>query len=207
MQNLFILVLFSYLLVACTEPLPKNILEDAPEASLVVAEKIMSPEERALENKIANRTLLQKIVDGSEKFQKVEYSYACNANAGGLLTMIKDGNAIKGIRFAASEDGWNEFVGLYYKGDELSFVVHEKGKWVADQENDVQTVFYLDDGLVIRCMQKKANGSTENIEQLIQEAEFTQITADNKLLQKIKIYEDLFINKVTKENIAGHFCH
>jgi hypothetical protein len=207
MQNLFVLLLLSCLLGACTESLPQNILENAPEASLVVAENIMSPEDRALENKVANRTLLQKVVDGSEKFQKIEYSYACNANAGGLLAIIKDESAIKGIRFAASEDGWNEFVGLYYKGNELSFVVHEKGKWVADQENDIQTVFYLDDAIVIRCMRKQVSGPTENIEQLIQEAEFAKIATDNKLLQKIKTYEDLFINKVTKENIARHFCH
>ena len=206
MRSLLILMLISCL-YSCEEPLPADILEDAPEASLVVAEKIMTEEERALENKVANRTLLQKVVDESESFQKIAYPYACNNDAGGLLTLIKDGTAIRGIRFAASEEGWNEFVSLYYKGEELVFAVHEKGEWQANQERDVQTLFYLDEGEVIRCMRKETSGATEQIEQLIQKAEFATINSDSRLLQKIKTYEDLFINKITKQNIAEHFCH
>ena len=205
-MRIFFTVAIVSVLWACTEPLPKEVIEDAPEASLVVAEKIMSPEARALENKIANRTLLQKIVDESENFQRVEYAYACNNHTGGLLTLIKDETALKGIRFAISEEGWNEFVSLYYKGEDLAFAVHEEGKWMGEEETDVQTVFYLDDGAIIRCMRKQASGATAQIEQLIKAAEFEVISGDEALLQKLKNYEDVFKNKATKDNMASLFC-
>lgn len=194
-------------LTSCVEPIPTEVIEDAPEASLVVTEKIMSPETRALENKVANRTLLQKVVDESETFQRTAFSYACSDATGGLLTFIKDKKSTKGIRFAASEEGWTEFLSLYYKSEDLAFAVYEKGEWMGDEEQNVQTIFYLDDGVVFRCLEKKAVGRTNQIEGLIAAAEFEVVTTNSRLLTKIKDYEQLFKEKITEENIAAYFCH
>jgi hypothetical protein len=203
----FILFLYLILFNSCVETISTEVLLNAPEASLVVPEKIMSPEIRALENKVANRTLLQKVVDGSEDFQRTEFSYACNNVSGGILTLIKDKNETKGIRFAASEEGWNEFVSFYYRGNKLVLVVHEKGIWQGADETAIQTVFYLDDGEVFRCLQKKVQGETARMEALIRAAEFVIINTDQTTLNKLKEYERLFTTEITKENIATHFCH
>ena len=202
-----ILFLFFILLTSCVETISTEVLQDAPEASLIVPEKIMSPEARALENKVANRTLLQKVVDGSEDFQRTDFSYACNNVSGGVLTFIKDKKETKGIRFAVSEEGWNEFVSLYYRGNELALAVHEKGIWQGFEETTVQTIFYLDDGAVFRCLQKKVQGETARMEALIQAAEFVVINTDQTTLNKLKEYERLFTTEITKKNIGAHFCH
>lgn len=201
------IVLFCCLmgLGACVDTVPTSVLKDAPEAKLVVAEKIMSPEERAIENKIANRTLLQKVVDESEKFDRIELPYTCGNSSGGLLTFIKDKNQTKGIRFVATEEGWNEFVGLYYKKEELIFAVYEKSEWKGDQEEHTQTIFYLDKGEVFRCMQKKARGTTAQMERLIKSAEFESIAVENRLMSKLLTYQDLF-NSVHQDNITSKFC-
>jgi len=202
-----ILFLSFILLNSCVETVSTEVLQDAPEASLVVPEKIMSPEARALENKVANRTLLQKVVDGSEDFQRSDFSYACNNISGGVLTFIKDKNEIKGIRFASSEEGWNEFVSLYYRRNKLALAVHEKGIWEGLKETAIQTVFYLDDGKVFRCLQKKVQGETTQMETLIRAAEFVIIDNDQMTLNKLQQYERLFRTEITTENIATHFCH
>lgn len=199
-------ILFLILLNSCVETVSPEVLRDAPEASLVVPEKIMSPEARALENKVANRTLLQEVIDGSEDFERTEFSYACNNVSGGVLTFIKEEEEIRGIRFAISEEDWNEFVSLYYKRNELALVVYEKGIWEGLNEQTVQTVFYLDDDEVFRCLQKKVEGETAQMEDLIRTAEFLLIDVDAKLLQKIKQYERLFKTEITKQNIASYFC-
>lgn len=202
------IILFSCLifLVACVEPTTTEDLSNAPEARLIVAEKIMSPEARALENKIANRTLLQKVVDESKEFQRVEFSFACNNDSGGLLSYIKSDERIQGIRFATSKEGMDEFVGWYYKRDELVFVVHEKGEWLGEQEKNIQTLFYLDNGEVLRCMQKKALGATHQIEKLIQAAEFELVTTNLHLLKKIATYETLFKKEISPKKLAAYFC-
>ena len=202
-----ILFLFFLTLSSCVETISPEVLQDAPEASLIVPEKIMSPEARALENKTANRTLLQKVVDGSESFQRTEFSYACNNVSGGVLTFVKDKKETKGIRFAVSEEGWNEFVSLYYRGNELALAVHEKGIWEKLEETTIQTIFYLDDGAVFRCIQKKVQGEITRMEALIQAAEFVEIQTDQATLNKLKEYERLFTTEITRENIAKHFCH
>lgn len=202
-----ILFLFFIILSSCVETISPEVLQDAPEASLIVPEKIMSPEARALENKTANRTLLQKVVDGSESFQRTEFSYACNNVSGGVLTFVKDKKETKGIRFAVSEEGWNEFVSLYYRGNELALAVHEKGIWEKLEETTIQTIFYLDDGAVFRCIQKKVQGEITRMEALIQAAEFVEIQTDQATLNKLKEYERLFTTEITRENIAEHFCH
>jgi len=201
-------ILFFSLMIlsSCVETISTEVLRDAPEARLIVPEKIMSPEARALENKTANRTLLQKVIDGSENFQRTEFSYACNNVSGGVLTFVKDEKEMKGIRFVVSEEGWNEFVSLYYRGNELVLAVHEKGIWQKLEEITIQTIFYLDDGEVFRCIQKKVQGETTQMEALIQAAEFVEINTDQAILNKLKEYERLFTTEITKENIAAHFC-
>lgn len=199
-------ILLFLLLSSCVETVSPEVLRDAPEASLVVPEQIMSPEARALENKVANRTLLQEVIDGSEDFQRTEFSYACNNVSGGVLTFIKDGAEIRGIRFAISEEDWNEFVSLYYKKNELTLAVYEKGVWAGLNEKTIQTVFYLNDGEVFRCLQKKVEGETAQMEDLIRTAEFLLIDTDAKILQKLKQYERLFKTEITKQNIADYFC-
>lgn len=194
------------LLTSCVETVSSDTLKDAPEASLIVPEKIMSPEQRALENKVANRTLLQKVVDSSEDFQRIELSYACNNLAGGILTYIKDNQETKGIRFALSEEGRNEFVSFYYRGKELSLAVYEKGVWQGTEEVSTQMVFYLDDGEVFRCLQKKVAGETTQMETLIRKAEFELISTDQNVFNKLKQYERLFLTEITTENIASYFC-
>lgn len=195
------------LLSSCVETISPEVLQDAPEASLVVPEKIMSPEARALENKMANRTLLQKVVDGSEELQRTDFSYACNNVSGGVLTFIKKEDETKGIRFALSEEGWNEFVSLYYRNKELALGVHEKGVWDGLEETTTQTIFYLDDDEVFRCIQKKVTGEIAQMEALIQAAEFVEIETAQTTLNKLKEYERLFTTEITKQNIAAHFCH
>lgn len=182
-------------------------LNDAPEASLVVAEKIISPEARALENKMANRTLLQTVVDGSEDFQRTDFSYACNNVSGGVLTFIKEEEEVRGVRFAISEEGWNEFISLYYRGNELALGVHEKSIWQKLEETTIQTIFYVDDGEVFRCIQKKVQGEIIRMEALIKTAEFVEIQTDQTTFHKLKEYERLFTTEITKENISAHFCH
>lgn len=204
-KNIFFYGIF--ILASCGETTPPEVWEDAPEASLVVTEKILSPEERALENKIANRTLLQKVVDESDKLVRIPMPYACSDASGGLLTFIKDKDIIKGIRYAASDEGWSELISLYYKATDLAFVAHEKGVWRGEEEENTQTIFYLDDGVVFRCLRKKARGVTDHLERLIAEAEFEIITTDERLLKKVRDYERLFKEEVTTENIASHFCH
>jgi len=189
------------------ETIAPEVLQDAPEASLVVPEKIISPEVRALENKMANRTLLQTVVDGSEDFQRSDFSYACNNVSGGVLTFIKEKEAIRGIRFAISEEGWNEFVSLYYRGTKLALGVYEKGIWRGLEERTIQTIFYVDDGNVFRCLQKKVQGETNRMEELIRAAEFVEIPTDQLTWNKLKEYERLFTTEITKENIGAHFCH
>ncbi len=178
----------------------------SPEASLVSAEKIMSADERALENKIANRTLLQKIVDGSEKFQKTVFSYSCNSNAGGLLTKIMDANILKGFRFASSDQKGSEFISLYFRKNELVFAVHEKGNWVGDKEMVCQTIFYIDKQKVIRCLRKSVHDTDSKIEKLIFEADFDVILTDTRLLDRIKYYQDVFINIDSEKNMHDWFC-
>ena len=191
-------------LVACNEPLPQHVIEEAPEARLIVTEKIMSPEERALENKLANRTLLQKVVDESEQLERVEYPFECNNHTGGILTLIQDKNQLKGIRFALSTTNSSEFMSLYYQREELAFIVYEKGAWQGDTERDQQTIFYLDKGEVLRCMRKTAEGTTESIERLIQAADFQIISTDEQLLQKIQHLEIRF--KTAPTALKQHFC-
>ena len=202
-----ILFLFFILLTSCVETVSTEVLQNAPEASLVVPEKIMSPEARALENKVANRTLLQTVVDGSVDFQRTEFSYACNNVSGGVLTFIKDEKETKGIRFAVSEEGWNEFVSLYYRGNELGLGVYEKSVWQKLEETTIQTIFYVDNGEVFRCIQKKVQGEITQMEALIKTAEFVEIQTDQTTFHKLKEYERLFTTEITKENISAHFCH
>lgn len=191
-------------LMACNEPLPQHVIEEAPEARLIVPEKIMSPEARALENKLANRTLLQKVVDESNTLERVEYPFDCGNHTGGILTLIKNTQQIKGIRFALSKSNRSEFISLYYKKAELALVVHEEGKWEGDTERDQQTVFYVDDGEVLRCMRKVASGTTATIERLIQAADFQIIETDQQLLQKI---QTLAVNfKEEPNRIKTIFC-
>lgn len=201
-----LLFLSFFLLNSCVETVSTELLQDAPEASLVVPEKIMSPEARALENMVANRTLLQKVVDGSESFERIEFSYACNNLSGGILTLVKDENKLRGIRFAASKEGSNEFTSFYYKGNELAFAVHEMGTWQGGEEQLVQSLFYLDEGKVFRCLQKKVQGETVRMEALIREAEFVVINTDQQILNQLQEYERLFTTEITKENIAKYFC-
>lgn len=201
---LFIVLIIS--IFSCNQPNPYSHLEDAPEARLIAAEKIISPEQRDIENKIAARTLLQKVIDESEKFQRTEYSYECSNHAGGILTFIKEAETLQGIRFAAAQSGQNEFLSFYYKNDELVFVAQELGQAYGEQETATQTLFYLDKEKIIRCMQKSVTGAKEQLERLIQELEFKMITTPDNLWQKIKTQEDLFKNKITSKNIAAHLC-
>jgi len=202
-----ILFLCLILLSACVETISTEILSDAPEASLVVPEKIISPKARALENKVANRTLLQKVVDGSEGLQRTEFSYACNNVSGGVLTFIKDKKELKGIRFAASAESWNEFVSLYYRENKLVLIVHEKGMWQGLEEIAIQTIFYLDDEKVFRCLQKKVEGQITRMEALIRAAEFAVIDTDQSTLNKLLEYERLFTKEIINKNITKYFCH
>ena len=145
-------------------------------------------------------------MDESDSFQRIEYPYECSNSEGGLLTLIKDGEKIKGIRFATSGESKSEFFALYYKKQELVFIVHEKGEWFVDQEQDIQTVFYLDKGQVIRCMRKIAKGKTAEMEQLIKSAKFDIIQTDKQLLEKLKKYENVFIDKPSEQKIVHLFC-
>ncbi len=196
----------SCFLVACQEQVSTEVLADAPEAELVVAEKIMSPEQRELENKLAARALLQKVVDGSTSFTKQEMMYECTTNTGGLLTIIKNKEELKGIRFATSLEQSSEFMSLYYNNDNLLFIVHEKGEWRGDTELTTQTLFYLDDNEVFRCMRKVASGESSTIEQQINNAEFEEVSIDSRLIERIRTYESLFRSEITQANIATYFC-
>jgi len=192
---------------SCTSnQVSKADLENAPEAELVKTEKIMSPEERQIENKVAARTLLQKVVDESTSLKRTKRMYECTTNTGGLLTLIKKEGTIRGIRFAATYEDASEFINLYYNEGELLFVVFEEDHWQGDYHKTNQTIFYLDDEEVFRCMRKTAEGGATEIEQQASKAEFEHINNDPRLLNKIRSYEKLFLEEPSSTQLTKHFC-
>ena len=111
----------------------------SPEASLVSAEKIMTPEERAVENKIANRTLLQKIVDGSDNFQKTDFSYSSDNKVN-----IQTSNSPKGVSEYLSV--WRipaaiAFIALLLATSQIGVKNNQLNKLLLLQKNDNETRF------------------------------------------------------------------
>lgn len=204
MRYYFLLIILFFF--ACNNP-PTEGLKNVRKTRIVVAEKIISPEQRALENKIANRTLLQQVIDTSEKLQRTHINYECDNQSGGILTIIKDKEELKGIRFAATSIGWNKFLSYYYNKNKLAFVVHERGEWEGNQEKTVQTLFYLDSNTVFRCLRKTVAGESIKIEQFIKEARFEIIETDEVLLEQLKKQEAILGARATQASITKLYCN
>lgn len=205
MRILLFLVLF-YLLSACQDQAKNQLLEDTPEAELVVAKKIISPEKLALENKIAARALLQKIIDENNNFKKEKFFYECSPTTGGLLTIITKEKEIKGIRFANNQEQKSDFISLYYHKNKLSLVVYEQDKWLGDEEEMSQTIFYLDKGEVFHSLHKNIKGNSSEIEQLILKTSLKKIAINHILLQYI-LDQEIIFKKITQNNIAEYYCN
>ncbi len=196
---------FLFLMACNTGQPPNDSLKNAPEAKLIVAEKIMSPEERDLQNKIAARALLQKIVDENQSWPKEEFFYECSPTTGGLLTIIRKDKELKGIRFGSTQTTESQFLNLYYNNNQLNFITYEKGEWLGEEEQMVQTIFYLSNDSVFHCLQKRIKGLSDDIEQLIEQSDYRLIAPPKKLLDSILQQEQKF-KKTTHKNIKNNFC-
>lgn len=195
------------LLVGC-EPQTNDVrlLDDAPEAKLIVTEKIMSPQERALQNKIAARALLQQVIDQKEATQKEDILFECSTTTGGLLTKIKTEEQWLAIKFAQTEAATSNFYHLYYNNNQLQLVVHEIQTWQGETQQIVQTILYLEQGMIFHCLTKKATANVDNIEQAIATAPLDSSATPLELWEWIQTEEIKWQQLINKENIAHYYC-
>jgi hypothetical protein len=192
------------MMMACNTK-EKDWVNQIPEAKLVVVEKEKSAEEVALQNKIAARILLQKIIDTKETTTKEEIRFACSRNTGGLLTRIKENDRIIGTRFGQSFENGTLIVKLYYQKDKLSSILYEKDGWKGDDFFFTQTIFYLEQGKVFHCLSRSLYG-LEHIEDRIATEEYKIIPTDETLLQDILKEEKGWVETTTEQNAIKYYC-
>lgn len=200
--SLFILLLLS----ACRPSVPLEELNASSDATLVIPPSAIDSALRAKENKIANRTLWQKVVDESTTWGRKKIRFACNNSQGGLLTLVQDQDGLKGLRLAYSEEQQQLYLGYYYKNNELVFAVHERSTWRGSAETDIQTVFYIDGGEVFHCLQREVAGETHQMESRIQATALAEIPKDEAVWEVLKSYEKKLKTNAKIAHLQAVFC-
>lgn len=193
-----------YVMVGCqTEP--NRVLQNTPEAELVVAEKIISVEQRALQNKIAARALLQEIIDNKQNVEKEEIKFACSRNTGGVLTKIKSNEELIGVRFGQTLKENTVLTRLYFRKNDLNLIVYEKDGWQNQVYMIEQTIFYLENDQVFHCLYKSVRGM-DNLENRIERTDYLVIDTNKKLLNTILAQAKEWREGINEENIAAYHC-
>lgn len=173
---------------ACQSSIPPP-LDGNDAAVLVRVPPKLTAEERALANQLANRMLLQSVVDGNTALERQEMPFSCSAQQGGLLVQLSDSTGIHSWRLARTQAAGQEIVHWYYRAAQLVLVVHERSQWQGEEELIVQTLFYTRGQTVLHCQQKsiKESAATRAVE--LERAELLDRPVDAQFWEQLQTLE------------------
>ena len=175
------------LLLACQSNPPPPLAND--DTSMVAVVPNLTAEERARANQVANRTLLQSVIDANAKLQRLEYPFSCSAQRGGLLVQLKDSTGVHSWRFARTEDQYQEVIHWYYRRGVLLLVVYEYSQWQSEYEWIEQTIFYTKKDSVLYTQRKAVQGTTQQLPTQLEQANLAPIPLDAALWTYLQTQE------------------
>lgn len=196
-------------LLACEAPKPPGLLHENSTTRLVEVAPALSPEERALMNKIANRTLLQEVVDKASQEQVQTASFACSPQSGGLVAYVRNEQKIRGLRLSLSQEKAGRSTRWYYQNkNTLALVAHEQSQWQGDQEYIEQTVFYVDDNTLLQILHRVVQAVPSRLEKVLEQTPFEQVTpASQRILWTQLQMEEQQLSSVKEQpDYTNYFC-
>lgn len=193
---------------ACQAPEQPALLQENSTTRLVKVAPVLSPEERALMNKIANRTLLQKVVDQASQEHIKSMDFACSAQSGGVVIYIQKEQELRGMRLSLSQEQGGRSTRWYYQNERTALVAHEQSQWEGNQEQIQQTIFYLDNEELLQVLHRVITTSPERLEIALEKAPFEQVTAQSQaeLWQQLRAEEELLLAASSQQQYSTYFC-
>lgn len=179
----------SLLLQACQNGSPPVLDTDDGQ---VVVEQIpqLTPAERALANQIANRTLLQSVIDANANLERLETPFACAPQRGGLLVVLQDSAGVQSRRLARTGNDHQEVAHWYYRKGDLMLVVYEYSQWRGEDEVVEQTLFYTKNDSLLHMQRKTARGNAHTLSNQLQQAQLEAAPLDQVLWTHLQGYEE-----------------
>lgn len=205
-----ITVLFFVLIVAaCQTPDQPLLLQENSTTRLVEVASTRSPEELALLNKIANRTLLQEVIDQAPKEQVETTSFGCSAQSGGVVSFIHKAQKLKGVRLSLSQEYLGRSTRWYYQDNqEVVLIAHEQSEWQGNKEAIRQTVFYVDEGELIQVLHRAIKAVPRRLEAVLEQTPFQKVPplSQEALWLQLQIEEQMILPHQESANYTAYFC-
>lgn len=173
---------------ACESSIPPP-LDDKDTAVLVRVVPKLTAEERTRANQLANRMLLQSLVDDNAALKRQEMPFSCSAQQGGLLVQLSDSTGVHSWRLARTRGDGQEIVHWYYQAGQLMLVVYERSQWQGEKELIVQTLFYTRGQTVLHCQQKSIKGAVATRAAQLEQAELLNRPVDTILWEQLQTLE------------------
>ncbi|MFK7796171.1 MAG: hypothetical protein AB8E82_01880 [Aureispira sp.] len=203
-------LLFCLLIIgACYPPDQPPLLQENSTTRLVEVAPTRSPEELALLNKIANRTLLQEVIDHAPKEQVETTSFGCSAQSGGVVTFIHKAQKLRGVRLSLSQQQMGRSTRWYYQNNqETVLIAHEQSEWHGDQESIHQTVFYVDGGELIQVLHRAIEAIPSRLETILEQTPFENVLpqSQEELWLQLQIEEQMVLPNQESANYTAYFC-
>lgn len=113
-----------------------------------------------------------------ELFQVQEHTYTCDG-WGGMVKMTYDKDFLRMIEHVSGGDDGGVTQKFYYdENDQLVLAWHESSMWAGDNNTTVQTMYYIKDGAPFKVLKKEAQGTSADIEQNVEMAEYSEVGAE-----------------------------
>ncbi len=197
------------LLGACANSEQPALLEENSDTRLLEVQSALSPEEQARLDKIANRTLLQEIVDQAPAHAVQRLDFACSAQSGGVVAQVRKGDQLRGLRFSLAQANGGRSTRWYYQNkSEAVLVAHEQSSWQDAQERVEQTVFYLDGSSVLQVLHRKIQAHPDRLENALATSSFEVIKAADKanLWAQLLTDEQQLLATTNSATYHNYFC-
>lgn len=193
---------------ACQAPEQPALLQENSTTRLVEVAPVWSPEEQALMNKIANRTLLQEVIDQAPQEQMQSIELACSAQMGGVVTYIQKEQELRGIRLSISQEKAGRSTRWYYQNKNTVLVAHEQSQWQGNQEHLEQTVFYVDQQELLQVLHRVVTTAPERLETALEKAPFEQVAAptQQELWLQLQAEEEQLLTTPSQKRYTSYFC-
>jgi hypothetical protein len=194
---------------ACQAPDHPPLLQENSTTRLVEVAPTRSPEELALLNKIANRTLLQEVIDQAPKEQVETTSFGCSAQSGGVVSFIHKAQKLRGVRLSLSQEHLGRSTRWYYQNNQETVLIsHEQSEWQGNQELIQQTVFYVDNGELIQVLHRAIQAIPSRLEAVLEETPFEQVPPQSQeaLWLQLQIEEQMVLPNQESANYTAYFC-
>ena len=176
---------------------------------LVEVAPALSPEERTLMNKIANRTLLQEVVDKASQEQVQTANFVCSPQSGGLVAYVRKKQELRGLRLSLSQEKTGRSTRWYYQNkNTLALVTHEESQWQGNQEYIEQTVFYVNNNALLQILHRVVRAVPSRLEKVLEQTSFEQVTAASQriLWKQLQVEEQQLLSAEQQPDSTNYFC-